>query len=297
MNTRLKVKKQERVMTAEPATLLGSEMRIMDSQHTGRKYRVIISLPLGYSRSPDEGWPFNDTPARWPVVYVLDGDQYHGLVTDMIRPMAWCGSTTDAIVVGIGYAEHKDPIEAFRDYFTRRNADLTPVRDEAEEKSMEKQHKRPTPTGDAGSFLKFIQDELIPIIETDSRADPPRRILVGHSYGGLFGAFALFEAPGLFDTLIIGSPTLSYGNRFMFEREEAFAKEHKKVPAKAYLYAAEYEEGLHDTTLTDTLRLAAILQGRKYEGLTVVKHVFPDQEHCAVATPGFQWGLKFALKK
>jgi predicted alpha/beta superfamily hydrolase len=256
-----------------------------------------MSLPLGYAKSPGEGWPFNETPAQWPAVYVLDGNWYFGMVTDMIRPMAWCGSTTDAIVVGIGYEEGDDAVEAFRDSFTRRNADLTPVRDEAVEKAMERQHKRPTPMGDAANFLRFIQDELIPLVEKEYRADPAKRVLVGHSYGGLFGAFALFEAPGLFDTLIIGSPTLSYGNRFTFQLEEAFAKEHKKLPATVYLYAAELEEDWNDTTVTDTLRLAAILQGRKYEGFSLLKHVFLDQNHCEVAAPGIQWGLKHVLKR
>jgi predicted alpha/beta superfamily hydrolase len=283
-------------MSSQPVTILASELRMLNSKQTGRHYRITISLPLGYAKAPGESWPFNNTPAQWPVVYVLDANWYFGMVTDMIRPMAWCGSTTDAIVVGIGYAEASDPIEAFRESFTRRNADLTPVRDEAEEKSMAAQHKRPTPTGDAGNFLKFIQDELIPVVEQDYRADPARRILVGHSYGGLFGAFALFEAPDLFDTLIIGSPTLTYGNRFIFQREEAFAQEHKQLPAKVFLYVGELEEAIDDTTLTDTLRLAAILQGRQYEGLSLVKHVFLDQNHCEVAAPGFQAGLKFALK-
>jgi uncharacterized protein len=236
-------------------------------------------------------------PDQWPVVYVLDANWYFGMVTDIIRPMRWCGSTSDAIVIGIGYPEGNNSIEAFRESFTRRNADLTPVQDEAEEISIEKNHKRSAPTGDSGNFLKFIKDELVPMIEKDYRADPSRRILAGHSYGGLFGAYAMFEAPDLFDTLIIGSPTLRYGNHYRFQREEAFAEEHSKLPAKVYLYVGEYEEDLHDTTVTDTLRLAAILQGRKYEGFSLVKHVFPDQNHCEVAAPGFQWGFKFALKK
>ena len=219
------------------------------------------------------------------------------MVTDIIRPMAWCGSTTDAIVVGIGYAEEKDPIEAFRESFTRRDFDLTPIRDEAVEKSMEQAHKRPAPNGDALHFHQFIKEELIPFIEQAYRADPSKRILAGHSYGGLFALFGLFEAPDLFDTLIIGSPTLSYGNRFTFGREEAFAKEHQKLPAKVYLYVGDLEEDIHDATLTDTLRFAAILQSRKYEGFSLVKHVFRDQNHCEVAAPGFQAGLKFALKK
>lgn len=284
-------------MTSEPVTVLGSELRMMDSRHTGKKYRITISLPLGYAAAPDEDWPFNDIPAFWPVIYIVDGNNYANMVTDMIRPMAWCGETTDAIVVGIGYPEDQNPIEAFREAFTRRNADLTPVRDEAEEKKMSEGFKRPAPTGDAGNFLKFIKNELIPVIEKDFRADPSKRILAGHSYGGLFAAFALFEAPALFDTLIIGSPTLTYGNRFTFQREEIFAQENKQLAAKVYLYVGEPEESLNDKTMTDTLRFAAILQGRKYEGLSVFKQVFPDQNHCAVAAPGIQWGIKSALKK
>ena len=231
------------------------------------------------------------------MVYVLDGSWYFGMVTDIIRPMSWCGSTSDAIVVGIGYGEDADPIAAFRESFTRRNADLTPVRDEAEEKSMEERHQRPTPSGDARGFLKFLQDELIPLIEQDYHADPAQRILLGHSYGGLFGLYSMFEAPGLFPTLILGSPTLVYGERFTIRQEEAFSREHKSLPATVYLFAGELEEGLEDTTLTDTLRMAATLQGRKYDGFTLIKHVFPDQNHCEVAAAGFQWGLKQALKK
>ncbi len=284
-------------MVVQPATILGSEVHMLDSQHTGRTYRITVSLPLGYSSAPGADWPFHDTPAQWPAVYVLDGNWYFGMVTDIIRPMAWCGSTSDAIVVGIGYAEDTDPAEAFRQSFTRRDFDLTPVRDDAVAKSMEAAHKRPAPNGDAGNFHKFIRGELIPFVEKTYRADPARRILVGHSYGGLCALFGLFETPGLFDTLIVGSPTLSYGNRFTFRQEEAFAQAHRELPAKVFLYAGELEESLNDQTLTDTLRMAAILQGRKYEGFSLRMHVFPDQNHCDVAAPGFQAGLKFALKK
>jgi predicted alpha/beta superfamily hydrolase len=295
-------------MNNQAAVLLASTVQMITSRHTGREYRITISLPLGYAKEPGEGWPFHETPEQWPVVYVLDGDWYAALVTETIRPMAWCGSTTDAIVVGIGYPvenptqplsgrESPDPIAAFRTSFTRRNADLTPVRDEAEEKRMERNHKRSTPSGDAANFLKFIQDELVPLIEQSYRADPAKRILLGHSYGGLFALFAMFEAPDLFSTLIAGSPTLAYGNRFTFGREEAYAQAHRALPAKLYLFVGEDEEESDDTTLTDTLRMVAILQGRHYEGFTLVKQIFLGQNHCEVAAPGFQAGLKFALRR
>ena len=284
-------------MASEPATLLATDALTLKSARNGRTYRITVSLPLGYDAAPDDAWPFDNMPDRWPTVYVTDGNWYAAMVAGMIRPAALCGGISDAIVVGIGYSEDGGTVEAFRESFTRRDADLTPVRDEAEARSMEERHGRPTPNGDSAGYLAFLQHELIPLIEREYRADPARRILAGHSYGGLFALYALFEQPGLFQTLIIGSPTLSYGNRYLFEREATFAKANSSLPAKIYLFAGEYEESADDTTLTDTLRLAAILQGRQYEGLTLTKHVFLDQNHCEVAAPGFQMGLKRALKR
>ena len=284
-------------MAAEPVTMLGSELHMIDSQQTGRRYRITVSLPLGYGASPEEDWPFNNTPAKWSTIYVLDGNWYAGMVAGMVRAMAWCGSTTDAIVVGIGYSEDQSVMEAIRNSFAQRDHDLTPIRDEATEKSMSETFKRPVPNGDAGNFHKFIKDELIPFIETTYRADPARRILAGHSYGGLFGLFGLFTTPDLFDSLIIGSSTLWYGKRFLFQQEEAFAKGHKQLPVKIYLFAAELEESLDDTTLTDTLRMAVILQSRHYEGLSLTKTVFADLNHCEVAAAGIHWGLVRALRK
>ncbi len=281
----------------QPVTVLGSELHLMTAKHTRRSYHITISLPLGYNKSPDEEWPFNETPERWPVIYVLDGNWYADMITGIIRPMAWCGSTTDAIVVGIGYPETGDPIADTRVSFTRRDHDLTPIYDPTVEESMSKFYKRPVPNGDAAGFLTFLKDELIPLVENLYRTDPAKRILVGHSYGGLFGLYAMFEAPTLFSSLILGSPTLSYGSRFTFDQEAAFAKINRQLPAKVYLFVGEQEETADDTTVTDTLRIAAILKERKYEGFSLVKHVFLDQNHCEVAAPGIQWGLKHALKR
>jgi pimeloyl-ACP methyl ester carboxylesterase len=52
---------------------------------------------------------------------------------------------------------------------------------------------RPVKTGGGGKFLSFLKQELIPLIDQTYRADPNGRVLVGHSYGGLFALYALFE--------------------------------------------------------------------------------------------------------
>lgn len=284
-------------MTFPPVRVLGSAARVLESQETGRTYQINVGLPLGYDRAPDEAWPFDATPERWPVIYVLDGNWYFGLVTDTIRRMAWCGGTTDAIVVGIGYPEPDDPIDAFRVTFTRRNHDLTPVPDLAIDQQMEARHGLPCPSGDAPNFHRFIQHELIPLIEREYRVDPARRSLMGHSYGGLFTTYSLFTAPTLFQTYIIGSPSLGYGERFAFQYEASYAQAHPELPATVYWSVGADEEDLHYRTLSTTLQFAAIVENRRYAGLTFKKHIFMEQDHCAVAGPGFQWGLKQALKR
>lgn len=280
-------------MSPEPMTVLASEVHILHSAHTGRTYRITISLPLGYSRTAETGWPFDQTPDKWPAVYVLDGNWYAAMVAGILRPMAWCGKTSDAIVVGIGYPEGADAIEAFRESFTRRDHDMTPVRDDAVAESMARTHGCPVPNGDSANFHAFIRDELIPFVERTTRANPAQRVLAGHSYGGLFGLYGLFETPGLFECLVLGSPTVHYGNHFIVKREAAFAQDYARLPARVFMFIGdEYEDDMDDT-----LRLVATLQSRGYEGFSLVMQPFSDQNHCEVAAPGLQWGLKRALKR
>lgn len=284
-------------MNSEPATILASQTRLIDSTNTGRKYRITISLPYAYFEPHAEGWPFEDALARWPVVYLLDANWFFGMVTDMVRSMAWCGSTNDAIVVGIGYPEGEHPQEAWLDGIARRNLDFTPIRSEEREKRMEEFVKRPIRTGEAKQFRLFIRDEVIPLVQQEFRADPSRRVLASHSRGANFATFALFEEPELFESYVIGSAGTSDDDGYILQREEAYAKANKNLPARVYLSAGELEEDADNTTVTDTLRFAALLESRNYDGLSLAKHIFPDLTHCEVIAPGLQAGLKFALKK
>lgn len=288
-------------MPTKPVTIPSSEIRMLRSKHTGQKYRISISIPYASFKSDRRKWPFNEPLERWPVVYVIDGNWFFGMVTAMTRNMAWfekwTGTTTDAIVVGIGYPEDPDPQVALCDQEARRFHDLSPIQDEDIEKWMGDILMRPVSTGGATEFLNFIRDELIPVIDKDFPTDSRKRTLIGHSLGGTFTAFALFEEPGLFHTYIIGSPWLEYGNRFLFKREETFAKRHKKLAAKVHLWIGENEESLNGTGVSDVIRFGAILEGRNYRGLTLVKQIFADLQHNEVIAPGFLAGLKIALKR
>jgi len=283
-------------MHHKPATILASQTRLMKSKLTKRIYRISISLPYAYFDSAHISWPFENPPQKWPVVYLTDANWFFGMVVDIVRNMAWFGNITDAIIVGIGYPENKDPQESWRDTIARRFYELSPVRDEGFETWVAGVLERPL-TGGAEDLLNFIRHELIPIIDEEFRTDPEKRILMGHSLGGTFAASTLLEAPSLFHCYILGSPFLSYGNGVVFKREDQYAKRNKKLAAKVHLWVGDREEALTETTLTDTIRFGTILESRKYKGLRLNRQIFSDLEHSEVIAPGFQAGLKFALQK
>lgn len=279
------------------ATILSSEVQTIQAKHTGRNYRITIALPYAYNNPDSTDWPFADSRHRWPVVYVLDANWYFGLVTELLRPMAWCGRTADAIVVGIGYAEESEPQEAWREAVYQRAADYTPVRSEQDEKDASEWTRRSTRTGDAENFHKFIRNELIPMVDEKFRTDPSKRILVGHSLGGLFGTYALLHEPELFHYYVLASPALEYGDKFLFEFEEAYSKENKSLQANVFFLAGEFEESKDDMLLTTLLRFVATVEGRDYEGLNMIRRIFNDLNHCEVIAPSFQAGLFWALRK
>jgi predicted alpha/beta superfamily hydrolase len=61
-------------------------------------------------------------------------------------------------------------------------------------------------------MVSVLRDEIIPLVERSYRITDDRGIM-GHSLGGLFAAYALFEAPDLFRRYGILSPSLSIGIR------------------------------------------------------------------------------------
>lgn len=279
------------------ASLLATELRQIKSKATGKNYQISIALPYTYVDDSIKIGPFEKSLTSWPVVYVLDSNWFFGMITDMVRVMPWFGRTTDAIIVGVGYPEEESLRDTWRKVVALRTHDLTPMQSETSEKYNSEWVKLEVKTGGGSEFFKFIKQELIPLIDREYRTDPAKRILAGHSHGGLFTVFAMFQEPGLFSSYIASSPSLNFAENAMFSLESEYAKNHKRLQAHVYLSAGELEEANDDTTLTDMYRFAALLESRKYKGFSLTKHVFLDNDHCEVTAPAFQAGLKMALKK
>lgn len=86
----------------------------------------------------------------------------------------------------------------------------------------------------------FIETQLLPHLDGMVRLDATRRSLFGHSFGGLFTLYALFERPGLFANWIAASPSIHWEGSEILNNE---ARRQRPAGNAAFLHlsAGEYE--------------------------------------------------------
>jgi len=164
---------------------------------------INVYLPHGYSP---------DSAKTYPVIYLLDGskdeDFIHiaGLVQFASYP--WINLIQESIVVGI------ENIDRYHDF--------TYPTELAEYKEI-----NPT-SGGSEDFMKFIESELQPYIESAYKVEDDKTI-IGQSLGGLLAAEILAKKPDMFDKYIIVSPSLWWDDESLLDMEFASYTESKSV--------------------------------------------------------------------
>lgn len=151
-----------------------------------------------------------------PVLYMLDGNGQFPMLINEIE------ATNDSlpIIVGIGYPSLKAyPNERTRDYTIAIDEDAN--------------------SGGAQNFYSFIINEVKPYIESNYNVDINRQSLCGHSYGGLFTLFVLFNHTEAFQNYIAASPSIWWGNGAIVpHRKPIFTNK----PNSVTITLGEYEE-------------------------------------------------------
>lgn len=267
-------------------TIPATQARSIMSKCVEQEYCISVALPYSYLSQPEK---------TYPTIYLLDANWYFGIVTETTRNMALCESVPETIVVGIGYPVDEPITDALKQVRFLRARDLTPITDSQIEKLMGEKQKRKVTTGGANAFLKFIETELLPLIESEYRGSSSERVLAGHSYGGLFTLYTLFHRTELFKGYVAASPSLQYGNQVTFTYEQTFAGQHTALPVKLYLSIGECENDVEFPMVANLYQLTACIESRKYEGLALTKHILANCDHCATQAPSFQAGLQAVL--
>jgi len=199
----------EKIELSSDNQLLGlGTQYILKSEILHEERPIIISLPHGYEN--------ND--ANYPVLYLLDGlgNIKHEIGT--VELLTDSGIIPPMIIVAI---ESLD-----------RSRDLTPssagqgVYGGVGESGISQ-------SGGAPKFLQFLEEELIPYVESNFRTHP-YRLLEGHSFGGLFSTYALMEKPNIFDAFIIQAPALWWNKEEMTAKAKTFFKSNSKLDKAIY---------------------------------------------------------------
>ena len=246
------------------ATVRGSEVRTIKSASTGRSYDLYIRKPADFDRNTDR---------KYPVLYLLDGQWDFKLLDSVVGGLVHDKQMPDIVVVGITYSGED------ADYDALRARDYTPTPGELEG------------SGDGPKFLGFLKTELIPFVEENYRGDPSRRVLGGHSFGGLFTLYAMFADPPLFWGYLAGSPAIPWDSDFLVKQEAEFATKHKHLPVRLFVGVGGAEQ-----LVTPGVNFVRTFSARNYDGLQWDARVIEGEGHAGVKPELYNRGLRFLFR-
>ncbi|XHS79832.1 alpha/beta hydrolase [Burkholderiaceae bacterium UC74_6] len=251
-----------------PHTISNSLLRPLPTTADGRTYQLHIHLPASFAKEPKR---------RYPVLYLTDAywdfptvvASYDNMVYDKVLP--------EFIVVGLGYAGQD------LDYDALRLWELSPVPMKGKEDS----------SGHADRFLGTLEQQIIPLVEREYRADPKHRFLAGSSLGGLFALYAMYAKPALFEGYIAASPAVVVGGDWIIGQAKAYAATGKPINARLYVTGAEYE---WPGFLAGIKRYQALLPELKHPGLAWQSRIIDGERHAGTKAESYARGMRFVFE-
>ncbi|GIL22106.1 MAG: hypothetical protein BroJett042_06190 [Bacteroidota bacterium] len=208
---------------------------------------VVITLPKEYSPKKE-----------YPVLYMLDGGSLQGRCADVLEVLAECEYAPETIIVGIP----NPSTEA-------RQRDLTPpymITDIDDSTSL---------PGSGDKFLDFLQNELIPYIDSQfSTSD--YRLLSGNSRGGLLVLHSLMSQPDLFQARFCYSTPYWRQDEIILKKFNDFLNETDSLDTFLFFSAGEKET---DNIKRGCNSLAESLKRKTPSGMRWSYQITPNADH------------------
>ncbi|WP_413534082.1 alpha/beta hydrolase [Empedobacter brevis] len=229
--------------------------------------RVIdIQLPKNYANNTYD-------LAKYPVIYVLDGENNFTYIASLERfgTKFLYRNFPEMIVVGIRN--------------TDRTRDFTPT---VPKNDFTPHQKSFVNGGGADNFIKFIETELQPFINTNYRTNG-FDILHGHSFGGLFSIYTLLSNQSLFDAYIALDPSLWWDNKVVYNKaKNDFVSSNYQNKSLFVALAYEAEQDAKDRLQHgNTIRnfCETILPSYPKKNFFYNWKYYPDYDHGTVPIP------------
>lgn len=244
---------------------------------SGEVYRIFVSLP-SEGEAPEDGYP---------VLYVLDGNAYFGSFAQArwVQEYLPIGK---AIIVGVGYPGDEA-------WDVRRLNDFTaPLLDPPPRQWRELAKYK---SGARRQFLDFMTGKLRTEISRRYKVDPDRHSLFGHSLGGLFALYALYERPEAFHSIVAASPSMEWNEQGILEDERAFTDRLKsgKVGKTSRLMVVVGDRDTDDDP-EPARALVERLDRLSGLGLRVRLRRYPEEIHVSVPARSVTDVLRFAFE-
>lgn len=215
-----------------------------------RKYSV--SLPASYGRSD----------AEYPLVVVLDGEDYFVPAVGACRFMSMVNLMPEVVVVGIDN--------------TNRRLDMTPPDTPLPD----------IPRGRGDAFLAFLEEELLPALKLRYHL-LPLRVLVGHSHGAMIGAYAITARPELFRWQLLIDAPMQLGDRVSERRLMSYLKEHPHHTGR--LISIERSFGWSEKAWLE-------MEETVPKSFSVSRMKMPGETHPTMFYPALYEGLRWLFK-
>jgi len=247
------------------------EVSSIYSNTLGEERRYQIYLPPSHKDST--------LTEKYPVLFVLDGDWYFSMISGMIEYSKGAFKLPEMIVVGIS------SVDRIRD-FTPSKSNLNMFGEAIN--GLEN-------SGGGEQFIRFLQDELLPHIESNYRATG-YKILAGHSFGGLLANHIFTTNNQLFNTYLLIDPSLWWNNENSISQTKAFLE--KEIDLKSTLFFGQAD----DETRNNKPHIEALNDYKKIFKLYSSKHLrskfklFEKETHASVGLPSIYYGLSYIFE-
>ena len=229
---------------------------------------------------------------KYPVVYLLDGFSLKNNL-EAVYNNYWGHYLPSMILIGISNQNH-------------RTRDLT-----TSQITIRGSSQMDINTGGADNFTRFIENELVPYIDS-KYPTTPYRTLIGHSYGGLFTLNMLIHHKHIFENYIAIDPSVEWDNqKLLKEAKERLITESYEGKSLYVSLAAEQlhmwdEEITMENIMIDSseftlfarsiIEFSTFAESQKQNGLNFSWNVYHEDLHGTVPLPSMRDGLVFLFK-